>query len=148
MLHRHLVRTALVLGVSSVVGAVVAPHQAVAAAGAPVHIEAVTSFAPDAVNTFTSNIDGCVSGTVTEGRVTVSRGRGSLNVFNGEKLFACTDGGGFTLQLNARFPVGPGSLGTWALTGSSGLDLSSASGKLVGYGTADGILDVYDGSLR
>ncbi len=85
---------------------------------------------------------------MTEGRVAVSRGRGPVNSFSGQKIFACDDGGTFTLQLTARFPVGPGSVGTWALTSTDGLGLSSGNGKLVGYGTADGILDVYDGTVR
>jgi hypothetical protein len=137
------------LGVPAVIACVVsAPHQALAATGSPVHIEVATSFDPTAVNTFTADITGCASGTVTERRVTVSQGRGAHNVFNGEKVFACAAGGTFTLQLNARYPVGPGSVGTWSLTGSSGLGLTSGSGKLVGYGTPDGILDVYDGTFR
>jgi len=148
MAASRLLSRIVVLGVSSVACAVGAPHPAVAAAGAPVHIEAVTSFDEGTANTFTSDIAGCESGTVTEGRVAVSRGRGPVNSFSGEKVFACAGGGTFTLQLAARFPVGPGSVGTWALTGSDGLGLTSAHGKLVGYGIPEGILDVYDGTLH
>ena len=149
MAASRLLTKVVVLGVSSVVCAVAAPHQAVAAAGAPVHIEAVTSFDEGAVNTFTSDIDGCASGTVTEGRVRIGGGRGPYGVFNGEKIFTCESGETFTLHLNARFPIEPGSAGTWSLVSASdGLGLRSASGKLVGTGTPDGILDVYDGTLR
>ncbi len=149
MAASRLLTKVVVLGVSAVVCAVVAPHQAVAAASAPVHIEAVTSFDEGAVNTFTSDIVGCESGTVTEGRVTIGGGRGPYGVFNGEKVFACDSGETFTLHLNARFPIEPGSAGTWSLVSASdGLGLRSASGRLVGFGTPDGILDVYDGTLR
>ncbi|MEO7979934.1 MAG: hypothetical protein ABI807_03420 [Sporichthyaceae bacterium] len=59
MTPRQLARKAFVLGISGVVCcAVAAPQPAAAAAGAPVHIEAVTSFTPGAVSTFTSDIDG------------------------------------------------------------------------------------------
>jgi hypothetical protein len=150
MTHRQLVRNAWVLGVSGVVCcAVGAPQPAAAAAGAPVHIEAVTSFEEGAVNTFTSTIDGCESGSVTEGRVRIGGGRGPFGIFSGEKIFACDSGETFTLHLNARFPVGPGSVGNWSLlSASDDLGLSSASGKLVGFGTDTGVLDVYDGTLR
>ena len=148
MAASRLLTRIVVLGVSSVVCAVVAPHQAVAA-GAPVHIVAVTSFEEGAVNTFTANIEGCESGTVTEGRVRIGGGRGPYGVFNGEKVFACGSGETFTLHLNARFPIFPGSAGTWSLVSASdGLGLTSASGKLVGTGSPDGIVDVYDGTLR
>jgi hypothetical protein len=149
MAASRLLTKVVVLGVSAVVCAVAAPHQAVAAAGAPVHIEALTSFDEGAVNTFTSTIVGCESGTVTEGHVQFGGGRGPYGIFNGDKIFACDSGETFTLHLNARFPAGPGSVGSWSLlSASDGLGLTSASGKLVGSGTPDGILDVYDGTLR
>jgi hypothetical protein len=45
MTHRRLVRNASVLGVSAVVRCLdAAPQPAAAAAGSPVHVEAVTSF--------------------------------------------------------------------------------------------------------
>jgi len=65
MAASRLLTKVVVLGVSAVVCAVAAPHQAVAAAGAPVHIEALTSFDEGAVNTFTSTISAQRDGSPT-----------------------------------------------------------------------------------
>lgn len=119
-----------------------------AAAGAPVHMEVMTSFSSDTA-TFTADLDGCESGSVTNRRVGFPPSRG-IGVFTGNKQFACSgDQGGFDVKLTARFPVGSGSAGTWAVQSSWGTMAElRASGSLVGFGSADGILDVYDGTVH
>ena len=149
MAAARLLGKVLVLGVSAVVCCVGVAAPVTAASGTTVHIEADTSFDPTAVNTFTSDIADCESGAVTEERVLFGGGRGPFGTFTGRKVFACDSGETFTLLLNARFPVGPGSVGSWTvLSASDGLDFSRGSGKLLGFGSDDGVLDVYDGTVR
>jgi hypothetical protein len=118
------------------------------AAGNSVEIVAHTSFV-EPVSPFESTLPGCEDGTVTGGRTAFPPTRG-IGVFSGIKVFTCAgDEGGFSIQLSARFPVGPGSVGTWSVQSSWGSMAGlRASGKLVGYGTATGVDDVYTGTLR
>ena len=118
------------------------------AAGESVGIVAHTSF-DEPVSQFESTLAGCGDGTVVGGRTAVPPSRG-IGVFSGIKEFTCSGGeGGFAVQLNARFPVGPGSVGTWAVQSAWGSMAGlRASGKLMGFGTATGIDDVYTGTLR
>ena len=127
-----------------------------AEAAQSVHIEAETSFS-NPVAPFESDLDGCPEGTVENGRFTAPEARG-LGTFSGIKEFTCGDVvngvvtdpvGGFTVQLTAHFPLGPGSLGTWSVVSSWGsVDGLRANGSLVGVGSDEGILDVYDGTIR
>lgn len=118
------------------------------AAGESVEIVAHTSFV-EPVSQFESSLAGCEDGTVVGGRTAVPPTRG-IGVFSGIKEFTCSGGeGGFAIQLNARFPVDPGSVGTWAVQSAWGSMAGlRASGKLMGFGTATGIDDVYTGTLR
>ena len=121
---------------------------AVTAHGAePVHIDADEVFVEGGVSTFTSTVDGCESGTV----VTLPnelRGSRQFGIFNGFKLFECSDGGSFVVRLQAKFGEF-GSVGTWAITGGDGgFERLAGSGTLVGIPTDTGINDVYDGTLR
>ena len=104
-------------------------------------------FTEGAVSTFTSTVDGCESGTVTTLRNQL-RGSRHFGIFNGFKLFECSDGGSFVVRLQAKFGDF-GSVGTWAITGGDGgFEDLAGSGTLVGTPTATGINDVYDGTLR
>ena len=79
------------------------------AAGESVEIVAHTSFV-EPVSQFESTLAGCEDGTVVGGRTAVPPTRG-IGVFSGIKEFTCSGGeGGFAIQLNARFPVDPGSV--------------------------------------
>ena len=149
MVGTRLVKVVL-LCASVVVTAVYSPAVvATAASGTPVHIEAMTSFDPNVESTFVSNIDGCESGVVEGGRAAIPQSRGQLGVFAGEKVFACDEGGGFTLLLSARFPAGPGSVGRWAVVDSTGAMAGMhGTGSLLGFGFDGGVLDVYDGTLH
>lgn len=113
-----------------------------ASAAEPVHIEAATPF--DGQATFVSNLEGCESGTVTDGRFSVA-GTPGFGIFNGFKEFSCDGGGGFTIRLQATFGE-TGSTGTWAFVGG---DLVGG-GTLVGvpFEVGEGITDIYDGTLR
>jgi hypothetical protein len=123
-----------------------------ASAAQTVRIVADTSFI-DPVSPFTSDIDGCETGTVENGRFSNPPSRG-LGTFAGLKEFSCLDEsddvvGTFTVQLAAHFPVGPGSAGRWTVIDSSGsVEGLHASGSVIGYGAEFGILDVYDGTIR
>lgn len=114
----------------------------------PVHIDADERF-DGSVSTFTSSIDGCSSGTVSNGSFQIGGGPGtSFGKFNGFKVFECADGGGFVVRLLAKFDD-EGSTGTWAIVaGWDGFDDLRGSGTLVGTPTPTGINDVYDGTLR
>jgi hypothetical protein len=127
-----------------------------AGAAQSVHIVAETSFSSP-VAPFESDLSGCSEGTVENGRFTAPETAG-LGTFSGLKEFTCgevVDGvvtdpvGGFTVQLTAHFPLGPGSLGKWSVVSSWGsVDGLRASGSLVGVGSDNGILDIYDGTIR
>ena len=119
-----------------------------AAAGQSVRLEVMTSFTSDTAP-FTGDLAGCESGTVTNGPGVLPPSRG-IGVFVGIKHFACAgDQGGFDVLLSARFPIAPGSVGTWAVQSSWGTMAGlRASGRLVGFGTDGGILDVYDGTVH
>ena len=116
-----------------------------ASAAQPVHIEASEPF-DGSQATFVSNLDGCESGTVSNGRISVA-GTPLFGIFNGFKHFTCADGSEFTIRLQARFGEG-GSTGTWAFVGGT----YSGRGTLVGIpfdpSEGEGITDVYDGTLR
>ena len=117
-----------------------------ATAATPVHIEASEPFVEGSEATFVSNLDGCESGTVENGRLSVA-GTPSFGIFNGFKHFTCADGSEFTIRLQARFGEG-GSTGTWAFVGGT----YAGSGTLVGTPFPEeegpGITDVYDGTMR
>ncbi|GAA1475685.1 hypothetical protein GCM10009623_01310 [Nocardioides aestuarii] len=117
-------------------------HATPAEAAEAVHIEAATVF--DGSAAFTSNLDGCESGTVENGSFRVQGSRNS-GIFNGFKVFTCASGDEFVIRLQARFGEG-GSTGTWAFTGGS----YAGNGTLVGipFAVGEGITDVYDGTLR
>ena len=147
--RKSAVRWISLVGAATTVPAimVVAP----ASAAESVHIEAETSFS-NPVSPFTSDLDGCEEGTVENGRFTAPANRG-LGTFSGVKEFTCLDGdvevGGFSVRLTAHFPVGPGSIGWWSVVDSWGtVDGLRANGTLVGFGNDDGLLDVYDGTIR
>ncbi len=118
-----------------------------AQAATPVHIDADEVFGGQ--STFTSTIDGCASGSVSNGDFRIGGGPGSsFGKFNGRKVFACADGGGFVVRLQAKFGSS-GSTGTWAIVdGWGGFEDLHGAGTLVGTPTATGINDVYDGTLR
>jgi len=119
-----------------------------AAAGEAVHIEAATTIADPAAG-FTSTIEGCESGTVENGRFSLAF-TPRFGVFNGFKVFSCGDtDGGFVVRLQAKFGEA-GSTGTWAITRSWGSQAGlHGAGTLVGEPLPpDGILDIYDGTLR
>jgi hypothetical protein len=148
MAHEWLGKASVMLTAAAIVGVGGMASPATAATGTSVHIEAITHFDPEIQNTFTSNIAGCEAGTVQDGRAAFPPSRG-LGVFAGKKVFTCNEGGGFTLQLSARFPVGPGSVGQWAVVDSSGqLAGLTGSGSLLGFAEDDVITDVYDGTIR
>ena len=66
-------------------------------------------------STFTSTIEGCSSGTVSNGPFRIGGGPGTdFGKFNGFKAFECADGGGFVVHLLAKFDE-EGSTGTWAI---------------------------------
>ena len=126
---------------------------AVAVAGAAGTVNAAESVHIDAeevfggVSTFTSTIDGCASGTVTNAGDRVTGGP-RFGTFTGFKVFSCEGGGGFVVRLSAKFDE-TGSTGTWVVVDSSGsLAGLHGSGTLVGTPTEGGINDVYDGVLR
>jgi len=77
----------------------------------------------------TSHVTRCFLTGVRPPRTAVKRGQNriderargeALGVFSGEKIFSWDEAGSFTLHLSARFPRGPGSVGRWAVIGSSG----------------------------
>jgi hypothetical protein len=116
-----------------------------ASAAQPVHIEATTPFG-DGPATFVSNLAGCESGTVTEGRVSGGNAKSPrFGIFNGFKVFSCDGGGEFTLRLQAKFDE-TGSRGSWAFVGGE----YAGNGTLVGepFEVGAGITDIYDGTLR
>lgn len=119
-----------------------------AQAAEPVTIDADESFQGGG-STFTSTIEGCESGTVSNGSFRIGGGPGtSFGTFNGFKFFECADGGGFVVRLQAKFDDS-GSTGTWAIVGGwDGFEDLHGTGTLVGTPTSTGINDVYDGTLR
>ena len=130
---------------SAVVAAAIAGTAPTAEAAASVHIDANEVF--DGGSTFTSDVDGCGSGTVDTVSAEVHGGP-PFGKFNGFKVFHCDEGGSFVVRLSAKFGEN-GSVGTWAIVGGSEeLANLRGSGTLVGTPTADGINDVYDGTLR
>ncbi len=132
---------------AAVVVAVVAGTTVPAQAAEPVHIDADESFAGG--STFTSTIEDCESGTVSNGPFRIGGGPGtSFGKFNGFKVFECADGGSFVVRLQAKFND-EGSTGTWAIVGGEGgFEKLHGAGTLVGTPTSTGINDVYDGTLR
>ena len=119
-----------------------------AAAGEPVHIESATTISDPAAD-FTSTIEGCESGTVENGRFSLAF-TPRFGIFNGSKVFSCGESdGGFVVRLQAKFSEA-GSTGTWAITRSWGSQAGlHGAGTLVGEPLPpDGILDIYDGTLR
>lgn len=133
--------------VTAIVAAAVAGVAVPAMSATPVHIDADEVFVEGGVPTFASTIDGCESGTVTTLRNQLGGSR-QFGIFNGFKLFECSDGGSFVVRLQAKFGEF-GSVGTWAITGGDGgFEGLAGSGTLVGTPTDTGINDVYDGTLR
>jgi hypothetical protein len=132
---------------ASVLGATVL-LAAPAAAGDAVHIEADTPFDQGVSGTFESTLQGCETGAVDNGRARFA-GSARFGIFNGFKVFTCAgDEGGFVIRLHATFDDF-GSTGTWAIVDSWGSQAGlHASGTLVGEPQDDGILDIYDGTLR
>jgi hypothetical protein len=109
------------LGIAVVAVAIGAAIPAVSAT--PVHIDADETFEGSG-STFTSTIEGCSSGTVSNGPFRIGGGPG-------------TDFGN------------EGSTGTWAIVdGWDGYEDLHGAGTLVGTPTSTGINDVYDGTLR
>jgi hypothetical protein len=134
--------------VGAIAAAAVAGTALPSVSATPVHIDADERF-DGGVSTFTSTIEGCASGTVSNGSFQIGGGPGTdFGKFNGFKFFECADGGGFVVRLVAKFDD-EGSTGTWAIVGGWGdyEDLRGA-GTLVGTATSTGINDVYDGTLR
>ncbi len=131
-----------------VAAAVVAGMTVPAQAAEPVHIDADESLEGGG-STFTSTIEGCESGTVSNGPFRLGGGPGtSFGKFNGFKVFECADGGSFVVRLQAKFNE-EGSTGTWTIvSGEGGFEDLHGSGTLVGTPTSTGINDVYDGTLR
>lgn len=100
------------LGMAVVAVAIGAAIPAVSAT--PVHIDADETFEGSG-STFTSTIEGCSSGTVSNGPFRIGGGPGTdFGKFNGFKAFECADGGGFVVRLLAKFDE-EGSTGTWAI---------------------------------
>jgi hypothetical protein len=114
----------------------------------PVTIVNSIDFDPNTLDGFTSNLEGCESGTADNGRFSSATTPWG-GTFNGEKVFLCADGeSGFVVQLNARFGEG-GSTGTWTVVDSWGtLAGLRAGGRLVGTPTDTGLDDTYTGTLR
>lgn len=134
-------------GASLVVAVVAVGASAPAGAATPVHIDADEVF--EGQSTFTSTIEGCESGTVSNGGFSLGGGPGtSFGKFNGFKVFECADGGGLVVRLQAKFDD-EGSTGTWSIVdGWDGYEDLHGAGTLVGTPTSTGINDVYDGTLR
>jgi hypothetical protein len=135
-------------GATLVVGIVAVGAALPATAATPVHIDADETFEGGG-STFTSTIEGCASGTVSNGPFSIGGGPGTdFGKFNGFKVFECADGGGFVVRLLAKFNE-EGSTGTWAIVdGWDGYEDLHGAGTLVGTPTSTGINDVYDGTLR
>ena len=136
-----------VLGVA-IVAAAVTGSAVPAMSATPVHIDADETFEGGG-STFTSTIEGCSSGTVSNGPFRIGGGPGTgFGTYNGFKVFECADGGGFVVRLLAKFDE-EGSTGTWAIVdGWDGYEELHGAGTLVGTPTSTGINDVYDGTLR
>ena len=118
-----------------------------AQAAEPVHIDVDEVFVEGGVSTFTSTVDGCGTGTVAT-FTNQNRGSRRFGIFNGFKVFSCSDGGSFVVRLQAKYGAF-GSVGTWAITsGDGGFEVLAGSGTLVGTPTSTGINDLYDGTLR
>lgn len=143
MISRSAHGAVLVMAIVASAGAAVP-----AVAATPVHIDADERLEGGG-STFTSTIEGCSSGTVSNGPFRIGGGPGTdFGKFNGFKVFECADGGGFVVRLLAKFGEG-GSTGTWAIVdGWDGYEDLHGSGTLVGTPTSTGINDVYDGTLR
>ena len=131
---------------AAVAAAAITATTAPATAAGAVHIDAREIF--DGGSTFTSDIPGCGSGTVTNGSNSQVHGGPRFGKFNGFKIFECAGGDVFVVRLSAKFGD-TGSTGTWSIVDGSGdvADLRG-SGTLVGTPIPDGINDVYDGTLR
>lgn len=132
--------------VAAVAAAAITGTTATAHAADAVHIDASEVF--DGGSTFTSDITGCGSGTVTNGSNSQLHGGPRFGKFNGFKIFECASGDVFVVRLSAKFDD-TGSVGTWSIIGGTG-DLAGlrGSGTLVGTPIPGGINDVYDGTLR
>ncbi|MBD3947127.1 hypothetical protein [Nocardioides ganghwensis] len=143
MISRSAHGAVLVMAIVASAGAAVP-----AVAATPVHIDADEKLEGGG-STFTSTIEGCSSGTVSNGPFRIGGGPGTdFGKFNGFKVFECADGGGFVVRLLAKFGEG-GSTGTWAIVdGWDGYEDLHGAGTLVGTPTSTGINDVYDGTLR
>lgn len=143
MISRSAHGAVLVMAIVASAGAAVP-----AVAATPVHIDADEKLEGGG-STFTSTIEGCSSGTVSNGPFRIGGGPGTdFGKFNGFKVFECADGGGFVVRLLAKFGEG-GSTGTWAIVdGWDGYEYLHGAGTLVGTPTSTGINDVYDGTLR
>ena len=74
-----------------------------AQAAEPVHIDVDEVFVEGGVSTFTSTVDGCETGTVATS-TNQNRGSRRFGIFNGFKVFSCSDGGSFVVRLQARSP--------------------------------------------
>jgi len=98
-------------------------------------------------NSFWLNVLGCESGLAVDVRAKAKTGPGT-GVFHGIRRFECAgDAGSVTLNVSARFGEG-GSVGTWAIVDATGvLAGAQGAGKLVGYPQAEGIRDVYTGTV-
>jgi hypothetical protein len=146
-MSRMVRRTARCVAAGAAVAAAITGTTFSAHAAEPVLIDAEEIFG--GVSTFTSTIEGCESGSVSNGPFRIGGGPGTaFGKFNGFKVFECADGGGFVVRLQAKFNE-EGSTGTWAIVdGWDGFEDLHGSGTLVGTPTSTGINDVYDGTLR
>jgi len=139
----------LVIGVSAALSLLLSASMAQAAPDkVPVTFTVITTFEePPLPDSFTSDIAGCTSGTVTTDGKTHFTPRGG--VFIGIKSFTCADGeSGFDLRLTARFGEA-GSTGHWTVVdGWGAFEGLKGSGTLVGVPTEAGIDDTYTGSFR
>jgi hypothetical protein len=144
-MSRMVRRTARCVAAGAAVAAAITGTTFSAHAAEPVLIDAEEVFG--GVSTFTSTIEGCEEGTVSNGPFQLGGGP-RFGKFNGFKVFECSDGGGFVVRLSAAFDD-TGSTGTWAIIDGTGdfEDLHGA-GRLVGTPTDTGINDVYTGTLR
>jgi len=132
---------------ASLLSAPLLASPAEAATRVPVHVEAIQGVEEGSA-TFTSDIEGCESGTTTDLMIQFALAR-PHGVFLGIRRFDCAVGGGFTVRLTATFTES-GSSGSWSIVdGYGSLDRVRGSGKLIGVPGPgeEQITDIYMGVL-
>jgi hypothetical protein len=143
-------RHALAIALALTSTAALAPVAAAAPVGLPVSATVYTTFDGKPAQ-FTSSIEGCEAGFVTEKDMSVkNRETPWGGVFIGIKEFKCEgkDADGFALRLKARYGEF-GATGTWTLAYAWGdFTGAKASGTLVGIPGTDMITDIYTGIAR